>query len=861
MVIRGNAWGKYDDESLTSHHLAHHSADVAACFEFIISLPVIQARFEKLAGRPLTPTMRAQLTAVTFLHDAGKLHPGFQAKGWPKGIWQGPLHGHGAEGRALLMSGGAPAAVRRALRLAEIPWWIDAQPFVLAALSHHGRPLTGLAMHAGWTTVSTPDFTYDPQEAAGIFGHALHSWFPEAFGDGDRQELPDNPALQHLFAGLVALADWIGSDRDYFPFEAMFREDYIQTARKGAREALSAIRIDLEAVRSRAHGRTGFEILTGFAAPAPHQRAIVDLPLSERLIILEAETGAGKTEAAFWRFARLFEAGLVDGLYFALPTRAAALQLHGRVDRMLKRMLGAAALEAVLAVPGYLKSGEIQGRPLPNWQVRWDDDGTAAEDILAARWAAESTRRFLAAPVAVGTVDQAMLAGLQVKHAHLRAACLARSLLVIDEIHASSHFERAIQTDLLEAHLDRGGYALLMSATLGSSARARWLHGRKANPPSFADAVATPYPALWCRGAQAPIAVETSGQEKGVAMALAPGWKAEAVAERAIAAARAGAKVLVIRNTVKAAVAAWEAVRANGGEALLLPIAGGPALHHSRFASEDRALLDAAVQRVLSPGEARPNGGMIVIGSQTLEQSLDIDADFLITDLCPVDVLLQRLGRLHRHSRVSRPCGFEKPQCVVMAPDRGLDPLLAPAFENGLGAWRDDSGSVSGIYLDLSMLELTQRLIADHPQWSIPSMNRFLVESATHDEPIAALHAELGGSWDSYRNVVIGLGMAQAGAGRMRLLQVNEPFGDEPFPENEEKVRTRLGGEGIRLTLPNPIKGPFGETITALTLPAHWSAGVDASGAVTVENADGGMRIGIGGRWFRYDRRGLSRRL
>ena len=158
------------------------------------------------------------------------------------------------------------------------------------------------------------------------------------------------------------------------------------------------------------------------------QAAVGAVESGARLVILEAETGSGKTEAALWRFARLFAAGRVSGLYFAVPTRAAARQLHGRVGRALRRAFGAHAPEAVLAIPGVLRAGRIRGTAPTGLAGEWDNDRNPPPSV----WAAEHATRFLAATVAVGTVDQAMLAGLQVKHAHLRGSALGRSLLVID---------------------------------------------------------------------------------------------------------------------------------------------------------------------------------------------------------------------------------------------------------------------------------------------------------------------------------------------------------------------------------------------------------------------------------------------
>ena len=620
---------------------------------------------------------------------------------------------------------------------------------------------------------------------------------------------------------------------------------------------MTSIGLDVERLRPGITGRTDFLSATGCATPNKQQGLIGSCPTTEHLIILEAETGSGKTEAALWRFARLFEAGAVDSLYFALPTRAAAVQIHGRVNRMAQAFFRSDAPEAILAVPGYMRAGEVEGVSLPDWRVRWDDEGQSAEDRLAARWPAESAKRYLAAMMAVGTVDQAMLAALQVKHAHLRGAALSRSLLVIDEVHASDRYMTEVQNHLLKLHVGRGGYAMLMSATLGSRARLRWL-GRKAML-SFAEAVNAPYPAVWGKTLSDPLHdASSSSRQKLVSMTLVPTMAAIEVAQRAIRAAKSGARVLVIRNTVDMAVDTWTAVRASGGESLLLRVADGPALHHGRFAPEDRKILDLAVEAALSPRERNP-GGVIVIGTMTLEQSLDIDADLLLTDLCPVDVLLQRIGRLHRHTSLPRPPGFATSACYVFVPEKGLAPLLKPAFENGLGAVWKESGSLNGIYRDVSMLELTRRLVVDHPVWEIPAMNRLLVESATHDEKIEALHQELGKEWAAYGNNILGSDIAKAGAARLVALPVDGPFGDLKYPGNEEDIRTRLSDEGVRITFAEPVMGPFGAMISGATLPAHWLRGVDPREHINCLIQNGIIRFTHGTATFRYDRCGLRR--
>lgn len=838
-------WGKTD--KIATHHLAHHCADTAATFEALAALPVIRARLEHAAGQPLSETMLARLTVITFLHDAGKLHPGFQAKGWPElppGVYR---RGHVQEGAAIFASPHLNEIAEHLLRDHLLDWGADT--LLLCAISHHGRPAqVTSAGENGWREV--PAYSYSPVVAAETLGRQVRQWFPKAFEE-DGQQLPATPRFQHLYCGLVSLADWIASNRKIFAFIGELDPDYIKVARARARTALAGIQLDTQHLRDAITGRTSFFDLTGFQTPRPQQQLVGAHDLRDPLLILEAETGAGKTEAALWRFAQLFEAGLVDSLYFALPTRAAAIQIHRRINSAMKNLFREHAPEAVLAVPGYIWAGVARAEALPDWTVRWDDD--ADDGQLLARWAAENAKRYLAAAVAVGTVDQALLAALRVKHAHLRAGSLSRSLLVIDEVHASDSYMTGVLSKLLDIHLGNGGHAMLMSATLGASARIRWLGQRQM--PSFSEAIAAPYPALWGKTSPAPRGADQEHQ-KCVAMHAISTMAAEAAAHLAIEAARAGARVLIIRNTVKAAISTWQAVRDAGGEALLLSVNKRPTLHHSRFAQEDRGLLDKAVEEALSP-KSRMTGGVIVIGTQTLEQSLDIDADILFTDLCPIDVLLQRIGRLHRHD-LPRPAGFEEANCHVMVPEAGLARLLEPRFENGLGGWRD-GGVIQGIYPDVSVLELTRRLIEQNPMWRLPAMNRQLVEGALHPERIDALHRELGEEWRRYSSDIAGKKSAEMGAAHRVTLPITTPFDEAGFQGDDEHIRTRLGAEGARLQFTHEVFGPFGVPITGITLPAHWSKGLETREPIVPSIEEEGIRLSVDTRSFFYSATGLVR--
>jgi CRISPR-associated endonuclease/helicase Cas3 len=577
----------------------------------------------------------------------------------------------------------------------------------------------------------------------------------------------------------------------------------------------------------------------------------------EPLVILESETGSGKTEAALWRFVHLFRRGAVDSLYFALPTRVSASQVYERIRAAVARLWPDAAPLTVRALPGYASADGQEPQALPDFKVLWPD---APEDQKAhRRWAAESPKRFLAAPLAVGTIDQALFGALRVRHAHLRHALLARSLLVVDEVHASDPYMTVLLERLLQAHLGCGGHALLLSATLGASARERYLslvQGARPRTLDFQTACDTPYPAVSDHRAVGAIA--SPMRAKTVS------WSTldliddpHQSARLAIDAASTGAKVLVIRNTVPAAMAVFKALEEQVPDpGWLFEVAGARTLHHSRFSRQDRPLLDAAIQAQL--GKDRPPGPRIVVGTQTLEQSLDLDADLLITDLCPMDVLLQRIGRLHRHARPEeeRPPTYRAPQAWVLTPpDHDLAPLLKTA-RHGLGQFHNGGG----VYADLRSVEATRRLIVERPVVTIPADNRTLVESATHPTQLQASEA-LGADWQRLGQQIEGQTGAKRTIARLHGLEIDTPFDQQDAFPTDLDIATRLGVRDRLLTFDPAPSGPFGEPLKQLPV-RHFlvPSGLDQDAQPTaVAIQDGAIVFDLGTARFRYSRLGLER--
>ena len=867
------------------HLLEHHLADVGACFEALLAQPTIRQRLARTGGRDdLGDATVARLCVFAALHDIGKVNVGFQTQIWqdadfPNGRRPAAFRhvGHYNELAPILRGEDAKTTERF---FGSLKWWWDATEswddcggktvcaLFIAALSHHGRPLqlegNKPSNRALWERCGD----LDPFQAVQHIGELAREWFPAAF-QSDATPLPSAPKFQHHFLGLCILADWIGSNEDRFPFCGEPLDNYMEAARQRAKDAVSAVGLDLLGQRRKEP--------PGFNALFPHidgpanamQRAAAETSLDEPVVVIESETGSGKTEAALWRFALMYEQGLVDGLYFALPTRAAAVQIHGRVKDFVANLFPEKCPPAVvLAVPGYDPDAAAERAALLDY-----DSHAAGHPESERPWASENPKRYLAAQIAVGTVDQAMLGALKVKHAHLRAACLSRNLLVVDEVHASDTYMRRILKALLDAHRGAGGYALLMSATLGSVARRQWLSAGRVDPgdaPTLAQAKRSPYPAVSAMSSGGePTDAGENNQEKNVSVSAEPligGF--QQVSELALSAARAGAKVLVVRNTVGYAVRSFraleEAARPND-IGLLFSIRGVPTLHHGRFAAPDRRLLDAQVEHRL--GRNRAPGGLIVVGTQTLEQSLDIDADLLITDLCPVDVLLQRIGRLHRHRRndrptISLPLGkgawtAASPASIVLTPEgEDLSPLLRSPL-NGLGRY---------VYPDLRILEATRRLIVQQPQWRIPDMNRDLVEQATHTEALEDIATKLGNGWVAHGRGVDGTKLADGQNAASALIRRDKSFfadnRDVLFGSAEERIRTRLGDESLEVDFGPPQPSPFdpARPISRISIPLRWLG--DAEVPETVEPspaAEGGSTFTIGDRTFHYDRMGLRR--
>jgi CRISPR-associated endonuclease/helicase Cas3 len=643
----------------------------------------------------------------------------------------------------------------------------------------------------------------------------------------------------------VMLADWLGSHSDvFFPFQNSGNR--VDWSRVQAKRALKAVGLDVGAALEHLRGQDlNFLSLFGFP-PFPLQARLSQSNLPP-LLIAESDTGSGKTEAALIHFLSLFSAGEVDSLFFALPTRVAARELYERVLNTMRCAFGDDCPPVLLAVPGYTR---IDGEPiyaLPSEECLFHEHGQHRHE---RQWAAERPKRYLAASVAVGTIDQALLSAMRVGHAHLRRICLDRSLLVIDEVHSSDVYMRALSQRMIGEHLKIGGRVLLLSATLGNAAKQEYLQLEgAATGEVFKDAIDLPYPSLSAPGLVAEGLANTGCCLKKVSIEPIRAMESlENLLPRLEQAILNGLRVLVVLNTVKRAIVLSQKADASPIlQRALFSCNGVSCPHHGRFARTDREALDKEVSRRL--GKDSPVGALLLIGTQTLEQSLDIDSDWLVTDLCPIDVLLQRIGRLQRHDRGKRPA----PVCTVLLPE--TDDLGIYLRENGEVRFGVPAG-MGTVYEDLRILQLTRDLVATAPVFELPLDNRRLVEAATHPEKIESLQGE---SWQKHGQHIQGKIQAMLMAADGAVIP-EAHFGDFNFPSSlDARLMTRLGLEDRRLSLGGDYPGPFGLYVQEIDLPGHMVKGLDRGEADSIQVSPEGLVIRAGRHFYRYSRFGLEK--
>lgn len=683
-------------------------------------------------------------------------------------------------------------------------WFVDAPQSGLdywarAVTGHHGQPPKAVPS----MSPSDDYFSKKDRKAIAEFSGQLRVLFLTEDGIDFCSHLQPvefekiSKELSWWFTGVAVLADWLGSNTKYFPYqdEAIPLQDYWVTAQVNAKKALSDSGVVPCTIKKELSFKELFPIIHT-ASPLQQWAIHVDIQKSPQIFLLEDVTGAGKTEAAITLAYRLMESGNAEGIFVALPTMATANAMYERVSNVYSKLFGDDA-NLVLAhgsrnlVDDFAKTIIQTSKP--------ENDSEQEDETASARctaWLADHNKRALLAQVGVGTIDQALLGVLHSKHQSLRLLGLFSKILIVDEVHACDAYMQGVLEVLLEFHARSGGSVILLSATLPVHMKQKLMNayakGRNALCPVISEQ-AYPLATWWQAINTNQLHQEPLATRQAVTRTVAVNYQHDLahVKSAVLAALNAGQCVCWIRNTIADAL---EAHKLFTNE---IP-AENITLFHARFCLSDR--LDAEELVLHKFGKSSTHAlrkGQLVIATQVIEQSLDVDFDLLISDLAPIDRLIQRAGRLRRHSRDL--------QGNRLLADGAVDQRGEPCLWIYAPEWTGEPTSIwvknvlpkaSFVYPDHGQLWLTAKALQSG-SFTIPQDARHLIESVFGDDsqiPIGLQQANL---------TVQGQQMADASHAKNNTLTLVSGYkrGDVMDWWGEAKTPSRLGEQSINVVL------------------------------------------------------------
>lgn len=657
-------WGKampFTDKGPTAHLLVYHSLDVAAVGAvYLRRFPALSRMFMNA----LDCDEEAWLGWASFwlaLHDLGKFSEAFQSQKpevfeqwWGRDpspdkpynerhdslgqwFWQGELFDYAASS---CWFGAATIS-----RSSGIDAWMR------AVTGHHGQPPKSRGEYLLY-------FSRADERAVIAFAEELKSLLLTHAS----QNIPasmDSSKFQHVseqiswwFAGIAVLADWLGSNVTFFPYldEPLPLAEYWEQAQLRAVKALESSGALPVAIKL---GKSLSDFFPYIKNPSPLQAWAQQVPVEggPQLHFLEDVTGAGKTEAALLLSYRLMEAGQAEGFFIGLPTMATANAMYERISEVYRQLFdGNPSL--MLAHGSKQLVAQFARSILPATTDENDEDQQdSTASARCAAWLADHSKRALLSPAGVGTIDQALLAVLHSKHQSLRLLGLFQKVLVIDEVHACDAYMQKVLESLLEFHARAGGSTILLSATLPchmkealltAFARGRGEEGITSSLTNDAYPLTTSWRSCFPQN----IDMVPLNSRKEVCRTVLVHYCVEIdeVISNICNVIAVGGCVCWIRNTVADALEAFELLANNCN---ITPI-----LFHARFTLADRLDRELAIIEQFGR-ESTPElrRSKLVIATQVIEQSLDVDFDLVVSDLAPIDRMLQRAGRMHRHVR------------------------------------------------------------------------------------------------------------------------------------------------------------------------------------------------------------------
>jgi len=706
-------WSKSDRQDQKRYHLfIYHLIDAGAVALRLWEAALSGAVREEIARfLGLDPEEAGKLIAYwCALHDIGKASPVFQSKHPDMkekakavrfsfdGVMNPAAYHSLVSGRFLEESGQIPLQVHIAISGHHGAWNCD---YEFGSDSYGG----GLWQDYRLETMARLAALLGPGEAARQLTFA---------------ENEDSNLFATWLSGFITAADWIASNEELFPFksELMPLEEYFQEALQRAGQALH--RLGWVGWKARGEAVTFAKMFPKTPIPRPIQARIFSIfeeagPDEPFLLIVEAPTGIGKTEIALYLADRWLQACGGSGLYMAMPTQATSNQIFDRTVEVLRYRYPEELVPIVLAHGQAAWSERVNA-------IRLADVGRETNQSVAAmEWFQNNRKRSLLAPFGVGTVDQAFLGILQTRHFFVRLFGLKRKVVIFDEVHAYDVHMQALFGRLLAWLRGLGTAVIVLSATLPENFRQQIVRAYCGTEAEVQPDLAYPRLTLAVAGKTAP-PVDLSGEiSKEQDRELRLGWVSiPELAQVLESRLSKGGCAAVVCNTVARAQELYQQLK----EARIVP-KEELYLFHARFPQAWRQAKENDVLEKFGKGKdgqknergeevnpKRPEKAL-VIATQVIEQSLDLDFDLMVSELAPVDLMLQRAGRLHRHKR-ARPEGLERPELLLLEPE--CDAQGLPDFGR------------SGRVYHRSLLLKSLLALKEHSILHIVSQTRALIE-------------------------------------------------------------------------------------------------------------------------------------
>ena len=544
---------------------------------------------------------------------------------------------------------------------------------------HHGKPAS--ESPADQLTVYTANYyqSDNQPELQRPWRQVQKELFHYGLSSSGYQTVDDIPEVKQpqavILEGLLIMADWLASSEyldqnqgvPLFPLIEIDQswQDINMTAR--FQQAITSWDLGGEWEPQRVSSSDPYKERWGFEARPVQKRMtqVIGATTDPGMVIVEAPMGLGKTEIALIAAEQLAYITGRDGVFMGLPTQATTNAMFARVEAWLEILSKSQDENFQIKLMHSKAQFNQQYLKLPNALNVYgdtDEDGS----VVVNTWF--SGKKSILTKFTVGTIDHLLLMGLKQKHLFLRHLGFSGKVVIIDEVHAydvymDSYLCKAIEwlgayhvpIVILSATLPKDKRNTLLRAYLKGKYGARYKKQLVA-PAGWEDTEAYPllsildgnqikqiqdFPGL---SDQKPQTIQVQRLTVTDVELMA------AVAKKISTGGIAG----IIVNTVKRAQTLAKLV-VPGIKLMVL---------HSAFLATDRTAQETALQAVIGKHGERPDK-MIVIGTQVLEQSLDIDFDVLYTDIAPMDLILQRAGRLHRH-QIARPEALKAPQLFIM---------------------------------------------------------------------------------------------------------------------------------------------------------------------------------------------------